>query len=848
MKSYLTWHGISDWSWLAMCGGAVAIAAVLVIVLYRYERHLISRSLGWTLLLLRLATIGLIFLAFLEPVRITEIDKERTGRILVAVDVSESMDTIDSHATPAEKLRWARALGMIGNDQINDRLDGWQTALDAGEEPEWVSATEEPNAARREQLTQVRRENLDTVFTQLGELSRREIARRLLTAGQSPVLGKLGELGLLEVSLFAGSHASIDPQQTSERLDQPLVEVQAGVTDLGQPVAPDTDGQQDIPVAGIVVLSDGRHNASVSENRLIAQLSGVAAPIYPVLIGSEERPRDLAFGSLDYPRQPVSQDDHPLVTAQLRTTGFEGRDLTITLTPQDGAPGEVQTETVRVTGPTTEVQFRLDAPTLGRHRYTVSTEVQPGETRDDNNSRNFTVTVVDDEADVLLVEGEARWEFRYLDNALRRDEQVEVQEILFRQPYMGVLPDPFFPRKLDLPADPQRLQDSPFAPFDVVILGDVGPRQMPAGGWELLDRFVREEGGTLVIQGGPRHMPLGYSREPILEALLPVTELKTINLTGRNEEAPPLERGFRLTLTPDGRDEPFLKFSDDIQEDTRIRSELPGHTWGLVGEARGEATVLASYLPPGTEQTLESERENAVIVRQQVGFGQVLWIGIDSTWRWRHRRGDEYHHRFWGQLVRWGARFKALSKNEFVAFGPVEPAIEAGQVGTFRAAWSRNFLDRFPNLRARGVVSRLDDQQHIPIQTFDMLPGGSGPLDYEGQVLGLPPGEYRVELQVDSADLGAEKVIAELQIQEPATSELSDISANRALLETMAEFTDGRMLLPHEVARLPEEFRSVTESTTLRSEQSLWNSWPFLLLFFAMLTTEWVLRKLNGLP
>ena len=34
--------------------------------------------------------------------------------MLVAVDLSESMNTTDQHAAPAEKLRWARALGMIG--------------------------------------------------------------------------------------------------------------------------------------------------------------------------------------------------------------------------------------------------------------------------------------------------------------------------------------------------------------------------------------------------------------------------------------------------------------------------------------------------------------------------------------------------------------------------------------------------------------------------------------------------------------------------------------------------------------------------------------------------------------
>ena len=31
--------------------------------------------------------------------------------------------------------------------------------------------------------------------------------------------------------------------------------------------------------------------------------------------------------------------------------------------------------------------------------------------------------------------------------------------------------------------------------------------------------------------------------------------------------------------------------------------------------------------------------------------GKVLFVGLDSTWRWRYKAGDTYHHRFWGQLV-----------------------------------------------------------------------------------------------------------------------------------------------------------------------------------------------------
>ena len=88
---------------------------------------------------------------------------------------------------------------------------------------------------------------------------------------------------------------------------------------------------------------------------------------------------------------------------------------------------------------------------MGRHRYIVETDVQENETREDNNSKSFSIHVVDDESDVMVLEGEARWEFRYLQAALNRDEHVHLETVLFRQPYLGLLPEPFFPRRLEMP-------------------------------------------------------------------------------------------------------------------------------------------------------------------------------------------------------------------------------------------------------------------------------------------------------------------------------------------------------------------------------------------------------------
>ena len=45
--------------------------------------------------------------------------------------------------------------------------------------------------------------------------------------------------------------------------------------------------------------------------------------------------------------------------------------------------------------------------------------------------------MADDKARVLLVDGEARWEFQYLRNALVRDPRVTVDAVVFHQPALS---------------------------------------------------------------------------------------------------------------------------------------------------------------------------------------------------------------------------------------------------------------------------------------------------------------------------------------------------------------------------------------------------------------------------
>jgi hypothetical protein len=823
---------------------AVATAVSLIVVLSRYERKLVSPSLGLGLLALRLAVLSVILLTLLQPTLTWTLQHKQTGRILVGIDLSGSMTTADRQASKAEKFRVARGLELIGNAATEDRLDRWQKAFDADQEPEWVDRDEAEDETRRTALADSRKENLQSIFSEIDKLSRSEIARRLCLATRDPLLDRLRQLNRVELFAFAGKLEVIDGEALSKVISEPSATLLTDSTDLSLALQASSIGSGD--VLGTILFTDGRDHSHQNLAGMASSLKGVNSPVYPVLIGSTYRPKDLSVLQLEHP-QAVYKGDHPQLKVTLGTVGFEGKMIDVELVSENDPDAEPYRQSVKCTGTSILVEFNLDANTLGRQSFVVKTPVLEGETHDDNNSRSFAFNVVDDRAKVLLADGEARWEFRYLDTALSRDERIDLTHILFDQPHLGILPDPFFPRKLivlDAPADTAM---SPFTEMDLVIIGDVSPDQITDVLWQQILKFV-SEGGTLVLSAGKRHLPLEH-RSAALEQLLPITKPVTFSLADQTQEATPGLRGLPIQLNADGEQQPMLQFAPELAQNIAIWKGLPGQMWAMLGEAKPGATVWATtMIPAGRVPGLAVDRKFGIMVHQYVGSGQVLWLGIDATWRWRYRVGDKYHHRFWGQMARWAAANKMSAGTEFVRFGLEKSDVEVGQSASVRARWTHQFLAKFPKLKARADVFRKQDPNGQPFTSIELTPIKGQSLQHEGRSVSMPAGEYQIRLAVNEEELGDKRIETTFVVHDKPSVELADVSANRDLLAQIADASGGRLFMPDEVRDLPTLFKKVDETTTQYHEITLWDRWPWLAILFSLMMTEWVTRKLNGLP
>src|SRR5207248_5886716 len=130
-------HGLSitffpRWSELsgAVQGMLLAVLclapAFLMILLYRYELKLVQRSTALGLLALRLAVlILLLFVLCLQPVVARMPVESIPGRVLVAIDRSDSMEARDPQRSPLDKLLLARSLNLARDICSDQELRRW---------------------------------------------------------------------------------------------------------------------------------------------------------------------------------------------------------------------------------------------------------------------------------------------------------------------------------------------------------------------------------------------------------------------------------------------------------------------------------------------------------------------------------------------------------------------------------------------------------------------------------------------------------------------------------------------------------------------------------------------------
>jgi hypothetical protein len=675
---------------------------------------------------------------------------------------------------------------------------------------------------------------------------------------KSGILAKLGE-GMKVRTVRAARSVKSDGEGKAEGWSD-ATDIAAALGTVLEQVPPDD-------LAGVVLVSDGRHNRPGRVEDVARRFGILDAPVGVVATGSAEPPRDASVLEVKAP-EAIHLGDRMRVTAALKFDGYKGHEAKVKL-----MRGEDLIEERKIPVPQDhhreEVRFTTVPEEGGVGGYRIEIAGLDGERFAENNAWEFETSITDARTNVLIVDSTPRWEFRYLRNLFYgRDKSVHMQYVLMNPDRIAGQEDDIIPASATRPfgeAQATRLpaSEEEWRKFDVIILGDIDPSAIDDNNWRIISECVKERAAMLVMIAGPRWMPHGISAEAGRE-LVPVETYEEHRNFYSVEEPP-----FRFALTAEGRSHPVTQQATGETANDIVWAGFPEIPWRQpVRGLKDGAEVLLTAAGPdagspvsGGEDlnaaldalTKRREREGAaaLLVTRQTGKGKVALLLTDRTWRLREGAGDLYHHRFWGNLVRWGA-------------GPV---LRAGGVrvrlGTDQLTYTAD--DRIK------VTARLRDEGLNPVTDGELraelfregemvsstpmtaLEGSNGL--HEAELPALPQsGRYEVRLRGSEADRlisedGGNAVSAGFRVVgSRGPVELAETTLNLPLLSTVAELSGGRVAKPENAGDLASLFMKETNARKEVRETSLWDSGFVLALFAFLLTSEWVIRRGGGLP
>jgi len=722
---------------------------------------------------------ALVLIMLFEPVFGVEMLVKLRRSILVLVDASESMNIADARASEREVQEAAMALGKMPFGQAAVAL------------PADVRA----RAARATRIELARgildNPNLD-IFERLAE----DYRIRYFSFGErvEPASGEGEELAAALRGIAATGKAT--------RLGSAIEDVVARYS-----------GQ---PIAGIVVLTDGASNEGLEPLEVARQMGERGIPIFPVGIGLPNPP-DVRLEGVVLQDNVFARDKVP-VRFRVASEGYSNRTVEVSLRVNGQEADRKQV----VLGAEPQFGEMTFVPPEDATSLKVELECSPlpGEVASENNRTERTVRVIADKIKVLYVEGKPRWEYRYLRAVLLRDHRLEVKFLLTQgdrdlarasERYLERFPD---------------VASEAFV-FDLVVLGDVPATYFTPAQFARMEELVRERGGSFLLLAGQFNALAGYLGTPVAD-MLPVK----LQAAGWEQ----LDETIHPVVTSKGDEMTVVTLEMPQERNAALwRLVRPLYQVPVLDGAKPAATVLATL-----SDAPRRREPYPLIAWQRYGRGKAMFVGTDQLWRLRFKRGDKYHARFWGQVIRFLTLSRLLGENKRIQLQSGRRNFRTGD----RIQVFANVLDEsYQPVALPSYTIYVGRQGESETTMVRLEPVRDVPGLYQGYFTPREEGHYVVTTgpadRAASNQLELEVVTTPLEKLQPAMQEDT--------LRKMAELSGGKYFAIGDLPDLPDQIHGEVKTAVVRREKPLWDLPLVFVVVLLCAGTEWFFRRKHDL-
>jgi len=654
---------------------------------------------------------------------------------------------------------------------------------------------------------------------------------------KNQIYSKLAERFDLQLYHFDSQCEGIDLEKNETGK---LLQANGAFTDVGNALSTAINDWKGQPIAGVVLLTDGRNNTGGSPLDTVQFLN---APIYPIGVGNPVAPKDVKLVKIEAP--PVAYVDHLVpVNVTLNSNGYDGEKIQARL-----LQGEKFVDSIFVTLserlPQQTIAFEIKPKEEGNLSYVVLLPGLEGELTIENNRGTFFIKAIKAKLKVLFIDSRPRWEYAFLKRALTRDPNVDLTSMLLSQKSAAQLTKTllaktgkYYPQGLPSSEangrDIQNLKKFPTVEaelnlYDVLILGDIRSSSFSPEQLSMIKNFVGKRGKAVIFLGGKNSLSRAGFGGGELQNLLPV--IVPPNGSFIRDEY------FNPVLTAEGFYHPITRLADTRESNEAVWRDLPPLNRLYSGlQLRAGATVLAEYQNGRTAEP--------VIVFQRYGNGKSLLITADSLWNWAFgvwafKEEANYYSQFWSQTIRWMA---TRADTKLV------------NVKTNKPTYS-------PDEQVQ-ITARVYNETYQPISDAELLLEVSPPTGkafqipsnvdpalrglYSAQFLASGKGTYKITAtgSLSGKQLGTDSV--EIAVQTPLI-EFENPQLNEELLKQLADLSGGVYTPLMQIDSLPSKIKDVSSTITTVYEDELWDSPIILLIAVGILSAEWILRKRKGL-
>jgi uncharacterized membrane protein len=583
----------------------------------------------------------------------------------------------------------------------------------------------------------------------------------------------------------------------------------------------------DVPLAGVVVVTDGADNSAADLEPPLLGFRARRVPLYTVGVGAERFARDIAVERVAL---PASVLDGGAAVADV-TLGMRGADGETVKLSVEANGRVVHQEDVTLQGGRETMQVPLRIPPLpeGTHLILVRATPLAREVILENNEAHGVLRVRPGREKVLYLEGEPRPEFGFLRRAVADDSALQLVAVLRSAPgkYLRLGVDD----SLELATGfPTRRAD--LFRYRAIVLGNIEAPYFSGDQLRMLGEFVSRRGGSLLMLGGRATLAEGgFSGTPVDEVL-------PMALQG-SREASAGEAFAELAVRPTvaGRVEPMLQLAATASASAARWGTLPPLTSvNRLGAVRPGATVLLEGQPSG------GGTARPLFATQRYGRGKSAIFGVQDSWLWRMDPTapleDATHAAFWRQMLRW--LLDDVPERVDLATTPAQ--VGPGETVTMRVRVAdADFLD----LDDANTVVQVTPPVGEPFDvTLDRLPRESG--SYIGQFTPTLAGRYelaaRAQRFTDTAFATPVTMLADTLGMDMERAEL-----RTPLLRRIAEATGGNYYPIAEANKLIDDVQLTESGITVRDARDLWDAPIVFFVILALLGAEWGLRRRWGL-